>query len=331
MSTLLEIKTAVANSLNVSLAALTQNSQDLFLLAANQVRKTAELNHDFEFNRKLVTVSVDGATGGDLGAAIDSTSAVVDVKTVIEAGILDEESNFIPVEWTTNAESLERQRGDNAFTNPRYPTDGWARATPGGISRFTFSGSTINRWPKTSESDLIDFSLVLEAYCFTADWTSSDLLGNIATVAGTLSPDVTGTYARQGDYNGYPFFMRQFAAPNDYTIANNGGNWFISNAGTPKWHLVSSNPSPAGLYTPDSPSTGTATVTLSSSTSDVWTTHGQQFLQWAVVVHLNKIFMRFVPRQEGVLPPPTDLASEGLQSLLDWDNNKYEQFRRHGR
>lgn len=233
-----------ASYLNVDVSELTQNGLDLFLHAANEARSSAELNHDFEFNRKLVTVSINGTTGGDLGAAVDATATAVTVKTVIEAGLLDEHSNLVPVEWTTVAESLERQRGDNGFVVPRYPTDGWARSQPAGLSRFLFAGDVITSWPRTTESEAITFALWLDVYAFTADWAASDISGG---------------------------------------------------------------------------------------TSSIWTTKGKQYILWSTVVRLNKLFMRFVARQEGVLPPPTELASEGLQSLLDWDNNKYEQFRRHGR
>lgn len=244
MSTISQIKVEAASYLNVTVSELTQNGLDLFLMAANESLTSAELNHDFEFNRKLVTVSVNGTTGGDLGTAVDGAATAVAVKTVIEVGLLDEQSNLIPVDWTTVSESIERQRGDNGFCFPRYPTDGWARSTPGGVSRFTFSGDTINRWPKTPDSEVISFALWLEVYAFTTPWTATD---------------------------------------------------------------------------------------ISTGTSNIWTTRGKQYILWSSIIRLNKLFMRFVQRQEGVLPPPTELASEGLQSLLDWDNNKLEEFRRHGR
>ena len=85
---------------------LTINGADLSLLALNNVRRTAEMLHDFEFSRKHVTVTVDAFSGGTLDDAIQEGSPSCDVKTVIECGIYDDNFNLHPVEWTTVAESI---------------------------------------------------------------------------------------------------------------------------------------------------------------------------------------------------------------------------------
>lgn len=336
MATLLDIKTSAASYLDRELADFTINGQDLWLIAANQVRKQAELDHDFEFNRKFVSVSVNGTTGGDLGSALDINSNPVIVKTVIEVGMLDQQQNLIPVEWTTVAESLERQRQGNRFAVPRYPDDNWTRDTPYGLSRFNFAGDSIFRWPKTSDSESLNFPLWMEVYSFDRDWTSADLQTHNALVTGTLSPDATGTYQFIGLDNGPAnFYVRIGDAP--YRLFWDTDSWYILQLGSNTdagWTMLSMNKlDPSGTYTAvgGSGSTGTATVVATSAFSGIWTTYGQQYLLWATIVQLNKLFKVFVPRQEGNLPPPTDQADAGLQSLIDWDNYKFEQFRRHNR
>lgn len=173
MANLLEIKTAVANYFEKSLAELTVLGQDLFLFAANQVRRQAEMLHDFEFQRKVVTVSVNGVTGGSLSSAVlYGTSTACDIKSVIDCGLFDSEYNFRPVEWTTVAEGLERQRGDNRMISPRYPTDDWFVSQPNAIGRFEFAGDTVYRFPRDASNS---FTLGMEVYAFQTDWAAGDL------------------------------------------------------------------------------------------------------------------------------------------------------------
>lgn len=168
--TLTEIKAQAAALLDVTAADFTINGADVWLVAANQVRRRLELLHDFEFSRKLVSVSVNGVTGGDLTTAVlYGTATAVSVKSVIDVGLFDDDGNLRPAEWTTVAESLERQRQDNRFTVPRYPSDNWFDNAPMGVGRFDFSGDKIYRFPLDSENN---FTLGLEVYAFNGDWAT---------------------------------------------------------------------------------------------------------------------------------------------------------------
>lgn len=331
MSTLLEIKTGAANYLGISVNDLTQNGQDLFLLAANEVVTMAELVNDFEFSRKTITVTVNGLTGGNLALARDLSNNLVEVKTVIEVGLLDTMGNLCPVEWTTVSESLTRQREDNTYAWPRYPTDSISRDTPFGGARFNFSGDAISKWPRLTETDTTDYILYLEGYTFHTDWFASDLAIDGATVTGTLTPNATGLYHNVGtSVNGRSVYLRSGTSP--YLIFSSGGVWdIISMPDVAATWESATHTSPATTYPPVVNATGTATVTLTTGTSDIWTTHGQKYLLWATLVQLNHIWRRWVPRQEGNLPPPAQLAEEGLQSLIAWDAYRFEGFRTHNR
>lgn len=335
MATYLELKQAAANYLNIAIADLTQNGQDLWILASNQARKMAELSNDFEFSRKIVSITVNGITGGSLVLAQDSESNLSEVKTVIEVGLLNNSGNLCPVEWTTVAESLTRQREDNSYAYPRYPTDAYSSDTPFGGTRFTFSGNKVTKWPRVSETDTTDYPLYLEAYTFYPDWTVSDLSPGTVIVTGTLSPDATGTYDESGEYTGAPLYIREDIG---YILFFTGGNWTLQAfAGglipqVNSWNRTTTSLVPTGTYTAGGTNTGTATVTATqTATSDIWTTHGQKFLLWASIVQLNHLWKRFVPRTEGNLAPPQQLADDGLASLIAWDAYRYEGFRTHNR
>ena len=330
--TLTALKSAVAAVMNKTVADFTVDSQDIFLVAVNQARRNAELLHDFEFSRKLVTVSVDGVTGGSLSSAVQyGTATVVDIKSVIEMGLFDQEANLVPAEWTTVAEGLERQRADNPFTAPRYPTDGWYESTPMGMGRFQLAGGTIYRFPKDSTAD---YTVGMEVYSFKEDWDATDL-GSTATVTGTISPNFTGDYDVVGTYNNCPFFYDDGGA---YWLFYDGDAWILGPEfpmlGSPPagyFKLTTTSQSPAGSYTAQGTATGTAVVALSGFVEDEWLKYGYQHLLWATVVILNHRFKTFVYRQEGNLPPPDKQAEAGLAAFIEWDAARYETNRRHGR
>lgn len=329
--TLYDIKVAVATYFKTTVADLTQNGQDLFLVAANHVRRQAELGHDFEFSRKLVTLTVDGEVGGSLeGAVVYGTSTAVNIKTVIEAGLFDSDGNLRPVEWTTVAEGLERQRLDNPHSAPRYPTDGWYESGPNGFGRFELAGSSVYRFPKDADHD---FTLGLEVYTMADDWTSTD---NV-TVSGAVTA-YNGTYYKAGFQwrNKDVFYKANTTTAITYFIyysEDASGTWLIQNGiaeGTPSAYVSAiTGVSPEGAYTAGTEA-GTPTVT-DSTVSDVWTTHGAEYLMWGVIVHLNYYYKEFVARQEGNLGSPERLRDEALASFIAWDAYRFEQNRRHGR
>lgn len=169
-----EIEGAVAAYLNKATDELKVNSVDLGLMALNQVRHQAELNNNFEFARKLVTVVVDGVTGGSLESAVlYGTSTVVAVKGIVDVGLFDNDGNLRGIRWTTVGDSMNITRSDNTpFGLPRYPTDGQAVSTMQGMSRITFSGSQIMVFPHEVGHTYL---LGIEAYVFTPDWTEQDI------------------------------------------------------------------------------------------------------------------------------------------------------------
>jgi len=173
--TIREIKIAVASFLNTTEAGLTINSQDLGLLAINHVRQEAEMNHNFEFGRKLATVTVNGSTGVSLDSAVVyGTATPVDIKSVIDVGYFDTNDNLRPIEWTTVAESLDRQREDLPNFAPRYPTDGEVGITPvEGGQRILMSGSQVYLFPKDATASVV---IGMEVYTFTTDWVTANLV-----------------------------------------------------------------------------------------------------------------------------------------------------------
>ena len=333
----------MAAYLQKSVPELTINGADLSLLALNNTRKTAEMVHDFEFSRKHVTVTVDRMSGGTLDDAIQEGSPNCEVKSVIECGIYDDGFNLQPVEWTTVAESLERQRQVKPGFGPRYPTDYYA--TTGSYSfespRIAFCGNDIWCVPTGTRND--EFDLELEVYTFQQDWTSTS--DSVIVQRLTNPTGANGSYWPYGIYNGRPMYINILYGPPVtplYVIWWDGvGHWRIApmaDLGQPTLvnyaEMVGTTMVPGGAYVPKGTWSGTDGIAVvemmpGSDTSDVWLTKGAQYLLWGAIVEANHLSKEFVFRQEGNLPPPEKLRDSALEVFLQWDMFKYEQNRRH--
>lgn len=344
--TILEIKTAVASYLGKGLSDLVVNGQDLGLLALNQVRLAAEMSHDFNFNRKLLTLDVDSVTGGSLDdAVIADTSTTVDLKTVIDIGEFDQYGNFIPVAWTTREESQQRQREENPYRGIRYPSDGQITSLPLGQRRYVLAGDDLFYYPKPETGATL--SVGIDAYVFSSDWEANSTVV-VSGITGLTA--FNDTYYLIGQNNNRGLWANFDPINNSIATGSvlryiwyDTAEWLISLAddinGAPLNFAISnvtSATTPAGLtFTPHAGITGTPVVSAVTSTllasNDIWTKKGQQYLQWAAIDQLNRWFKVFVPRQEGNLTSPIDLANAGLETLKEWDIYKYEQFRMSSR
>ena len=345
--TILQLKTAVANYFEKTVADLTVNGQDLGLLALNQVRRQAELGHDFEFQRKLVTVSVDGVTGGSLENAVLYSDGVtaVDVKTVIDIGTFDTSGNLRPVEWTTVAESLVRQREEERFTSWRNPQFEEVSLTyPKRAYRYAVSGASIFRFPKNNV--VTPLTLGMEVYAFTADFGVQGGVPATVYIAGSDVATLVKLYTQVGFLNDYPLYMA-IAMSAVEVVFWSGGSWYIIPSqflgNTPGIYAYGHSVASVATRPPDSgwtnlgTATGTVVLAYTEATSsgdgytDEWTTYGAQYLQWGAICQLNHIFKSFVFRQEGNLPPPEKLRDDGLAAFISWDEARYENNRRHRR
>lgn len=168
--TLNDIRSTAAAYLHKTVPDFTVNGVDLSLFALNQIRRTAELQNDFNFNRRTMTLSVDGVVGGSLSGAVDwFTQQPYEIKSIVDVGQFDSDQNLSPVDWTTVAAGLDTQRAETLGLF-RYPTDGQAVSSHGS-TRVVFSGDTVFLHPKAPEQE---FTLGLEVYTFTPDWTIDD-------------------------------------------------------------------------------------------------------------------------------------------------------------
>lgn len=342
MATILELKSTIAGILGVTVADFTVNGIDFGLTALNAVRLHAEQGNDFEFQRKTLSLSVNTLTGGSLDdAVIQGTSTSATIKTLIDVGQADTNGNFVPLEWTTRAESHERTRGENRYGSRalRYPSDADYQVYVGGRRRVMFDGSRVSLFPMGTVSENV--TVLFDCYVYSSDFTNS----TSATLTGTTGLSaINGTYSLLGSVNGKPLFTSNTQGMYGIWYSNSQAKWIICDmqymlepfvtAFVPYHYFASTSSDPSGTYTAAGSFTGTGVV-VANSVSDIWTTKGANYLIWASVVWLNQncstFGKQFVARTEGNLAPPTQLRDEALATLIACDTNKFELFRRHGR
>ena len=112
--TLATLKAVCAAYHRKTVDELTQNGVDLFLVAANNARRNAELRHNFEFARVLATLDSVVAAGSPLSAAtVTESSGYGTFSGIREVVAITRESTAgyqLPVDFTRADMALERER-----------------------------------------------------------------------------------------------------------------------------------------------------------------------------------------------------------------------------
>jgi hypothetical protein len=142
------------------------------------------------------------------------------------------------------------------------------------------------------------------------------------TVTGTLSPDATGTYIRQGEFSGYPLYILEGSTPFFIFYNSNLATYVLDSTlttGAPSnyWLIAPDALSAVGAYTAAGTNTGTATV--ASASVAAWN-------------GLSEIVAIYRNNAEGALVPldftRPDIAIERDRYELEM-SEEYEPYRRY--
>ncbi len=239
--TLNNIQNVVAAYFDKAAADLTVGSENLFLAAANEARKDAELLHNFEFSRIVAVLTIDGNNGGKLADAqiVGGNDLWNGIKEITALRRLRPNGTYIPLDFTRADIPIERERTELEFSDNLWPT---------------------NRYP--SDADLL------------ARGTASSMIQRGRTLY--IYPGFTET-----------------ASDTSVDVTIEGFGWL-------KDYIV---------VDPDAP-----------EPEDFIVDKGSSYLKWAIICDLNTTFQKFVPRQEGNLPPPEKQRDAAFQRLLLWDS-----------
>lgn len=170
------IKAAVAAYLNQTIAALTINGVDMFLVAANNARKGIEMLHNFEFSRITATLTINGNSGGAFADAVITGDANSGIKEITALRRLRPNGSYIPLDFTRADIPIERERtelefSDNLWPTFRYPSDADLRAR-GTASTIIQRGSKLFVYPGFIDAVDNQLDLTIEGFGWLAQYGS---------------------------------------------------------------------------------------------------------------------------------------------------------------
>lgn len=331
-------KNIVAAILDQDVADLTKNGVDLFLNAANNARMWGEQNHNFEFTRVRAQIDIDGVLGTPLA------QAVIDDDTLEQVAVTGTLSPNVVGDWVENGTwgnltlyvfpnvlsptfylffsvNYSAWVAANTLTNAAL-TNYWVQATPSNSALGAYTAHGANTGALTV------------AHAEYSAWNG------IKEIKGILRSNANGTYVpvdfARADipierdratreltdnfwpWNRFPSDADILNIRGDATVIQRRQSLFIYP--TPVGVVPSQQPIPFILeaFAWLAPYT-TLGLTGSPDPDFLWT-YGAEYMQWKIVHELNFIFKTFVPRTEGNLASPKDMANEAWQNLIDWDS-----------
>lgn len=309
---------------------LTVNGVDLFLVAANNVRRNkGELLHNFEYARCLATLDVNGVLGGSLDDAVISGTA--DTLTVTGG-------NFPGVYTQTgvfNGYPLFSLVGVGTSTFIYYNTGNVGYIIADQLSTAVRGNAYTSDIPTSYLGSFTGIGTIIDT-CSVARTTQSTFSKVKEIVAvSRMRPD--GTYipldfARadipiERDRTELEFSDNLFPYlryPSDAQINSRGTSSSMIQRGrrVEIYPFYASNDDTTfsvrleayGLL-----KDYTAANLLDTNPTDFFVEYGNQFMQWSIINELNYYFKTFVPRTEGNLSPPEQKATDAWRDLLLWD------------
>lgn len=317
-------------------ADLTVNSVDLFLVALNNVRHSAEQRHNFEHSRCVATIDIDGVEGADISDA-EITGSVGDTCTV--TGSLTPNAtgtyNYVGVKIngrnffvrSTGTYGLAWTISDNYWNiytlnnSPEFVTqiDGWIFQSTSLNPAGTYAANNTTGTATVANSGTASFSGLKEIIAVSRQRPDGTYIPlDFARADIPIERDRTEL---EFEDSLFPYVRY----PSDADIRTGGSSSSIVQRGSkleiyPHFNDDTATPLSCRLeaigWLPDY----TASSLLVSTAPDYFFEHGAQYLQWAVIIELNQYFKTFVPRQEGNLGEPATKMADAWRDFLIWDS-----------
>ena len=182
MSTLAELKAVCAAYHKKTVDDLTVNSIDLFLVAANNVRRNkAELLHNFEYARCIANLDIDGVGGASLEDAVFDANydQFTKIKEVVAVSRMTPQGTYIPIDFARADIPIERDRTTLEFQSLawlRYPSDA-QYARQGWNVSIIQRGRRLEIYPPDIPASNTGNSVALRIECYglLADYDSDSL------------------------------------------------------------------------------------------------------------------------------------------------------------
>lgn len=333
-------------------SALTVGGIDLFLIAANNARRNAELLHNFEYSRLSGTLSIDGVLGGDLstadyggnnGATISGTLSPNATGTFALAGSFNGSSFYLRLTsdpttsyalwydttagkwWLNPFTYFQAVNATNPPSSYTSTLGAWSQTrdgtSPAGVYTSATSGYT---GTPTIALGSAQFAGVREIISFS--YLRPD---GIRIPIDFSNPDVPIERDRTRVELGR-FADSYMRYPSDADLVSNRSRTCLYQRGSMIYrypHLAQGDVNNPVIVTFEGygwlPAYLTSQLTDSPDQAgpaeDFLLTYGSDYIQWATIVELNYIFGTFVQREEGNLGPPEQAKADAWKRLIEWD------------
>lgn len=331
--TLSQLKSVCAAYHKKTLADLTVLSTDLFMIAANNARRAAEMDHNFEYARLTATLSIDGATGGALSSAVigsngtdalnyaDSGAPSTVLGQFNKIGVWGDYPLYLSTAGTfafysTNYSSyvLALSLANTAITNRYVPATGTTSPIATYVGAGSFNGSSLILTNGTS-ARFSSLREIEDVQRLTGDGYLEPISFNTSSRA---IAQVRDEIAVSNDYYEdwrYPSDRQLLARGSAQNLIQRGSRLFVYPLPAATVDDLSVTIEGYGWLR------DYVTADLSLSTPvDFFCEFGHEFLQWSIIIELNHLFKTFVARQEGNLSAPEKMKQDCWKRLLDWDS-----------
>lgn len=333
--TLGNLKAICASYLEVATSDFTVNGVDLFLVAANNVRKNAELRHNFEYCKALATLSIDGQTGAAIADAVilDNTASTISANMAGSGTVTPDVTGVFYRAGT--ADVFTNTTGDPAvlyydsgiwkvdifgtlqWTGPSVSTSPVGTYTPiaasGTLSIAEEGTSDVAIF--TGIKEIVAVSRVnTDGTRFPLDFARSDL--PIERDRSEL--EVSSDYWWDNRYLSDQQLLARRSVASSGSIIQRRNRLYVyprvsaTTAGTSDISVEMEVFAWLRNYV--------AADLADTDPTDFFLEHGHQFMQWATICELNVLFREFVPRQEGNLDAPKKEMASAWNDLLLWDS-----------
>lgn len=321
-----DIQSATASYLNTTTSAFSINGQNLFLIAANNAIRNAQLRHNFEACRTVATLSISGTTGGSLDDAtitqgfygsVTISGAGSDIDGIWRLGGASRLAHAVYSRGSDDNDEVATLSWDGSnwiLVSGGVAWVGPTTTTPAG-SYVLAAHNTLTATVGTVFSgikEVLTVSRVEDSNVRTVlDYTRLDLQRE--RDRSEMELEETTWWDQR-----YPSDAVRVIPRSIQQIVQRGRTLFMY-------------PLPA----PQQQNTASLSVELEcqcwlrdfvtadlsdTSPTNFFCEFGHQWLMWACIIELNHRFKIFVPRTEGELAPPEKSLAQSWQDLLLWDS-----------
>ncbi len=318
---LTDLQNVVAAYHQKSPADLTINGTDMFLLTANNVRRQAELLHNFEYSRCQVSLGIDGVTGGALNSATfvepltggPVIRSVTDGVTNGTTTVTSATANFTSADLGRVITGTDIPDGTTITLVPNTTHISISQTATGSHTGVTLS---ILDKPFAAIKEVVALQRRLaNGALVPVDFSRSDIPIERDRATNELSDFAWPAYRYPSDAQ-----LLLVGAKLHATVVQRRNRLFIYPAPVSTTELPITVIIEAFGFLYDYVD---ATYDVADP-PDYFFEFGFNWLKWSIIMELNPLFSTFVPRQEGNVANTykdlKDFRDDAWQQFMEWDS-----------